>query len=171
MGKVEVAGELLFDAVTQLLNTGMLLNFYMDAEAKKIGYNRQYGRVLVALLTYEMLTQTDLSMLLLLSRQSIGVIVDKMEREGLVKRKVIKGNRRANNITVTRKGIDWVMKTWPQVPEFMIRAMPPSLSKDQIQEFRSILKEFRKHIIKQTVVYRHRRYPMPKLKLTDLYRL
>ena len=170
MTEPKASSDLKFDTAIELLNIGLLINKYMNAEAKLQGINRDYGRILIGLTSYGAMTQTELSELMLWSRQRITLTIDKMEAEGLLQRKALANDRRANQIVITEKGREWVRHTLPHFPNSVIKAIPPGLSRNQLKELGIILSEMRQHLLKQTGLYSGRPV-LQRSKLKDIRKI
>jgi DNA-binding MarR family transcriptional regulator len=162
--------ELDFDTITEMINVGILLNRYVDKESARVGFNRDYGRILLGLVSNGPMTQTEISEMMLYSNQRVTLTINKMEGEGLLKRAVSTDDRRKNKITITEKGLALIHKSVPKVPEVFIRAMPPNLKTAQKHQLYAILDELRDHLLKQNGMKEEQKI-LQRLKLRDLENL
>ncbi len=89
---------------------------------------------------------TDLSRKVLRSKYSVTRIIDKLEKEGYVKRESIHGDRRAKNINITRKGLDFIEKRIPQ-RKVVTEEVVSCFTTKQMVLLTSLLLKLRKHLL------------------------
>jgi DNA-binding MarR family transcriptional regulator len=159
--------DLKFNTIIELINIGTLLNKYIDVESDRANYNYQYGHILIGLITYGPMIQTELSEWMLCSTQRITLTIDRMEKEGLVKRETQRQDRRINKVYITEKGLAWMKSNIAHYEKMILQSIPPKMSTKHIKEFGIILEQMRNHLIKQEGVYAGRRLP-PHLKFDQL---
>jgi DNA-binding MarR family transcriptional regulator len=147
---IEAMGaDLRFNVSVQLLNTGLLLDKYIDTKARRYGQNRSRLDVMHTLIIHGgTLKPTDLSKMLFRSKQTVTGIVDGLERDGLVKRELAGKDRRTKKVTITRKGLSSIRASLPRTLEISSLAMP-LLSEEEAQTLRTILRRIRKHVLGQ----------------------
>lgn len=144
-----IGTNLKFTIAIQLLYTGLLLNRYLDIRARKYGHNRSRLDIMHTLIIHDgVLKPTDLSKMTFRSRQTITQIVDSLERDGLVKRKLVSKDRRTKEVVITAKGLGSIRENLPDTLEVMNQAVP-TLSQKQMQEFITILRQVRRHLANQ----------------------
>lgn len=156
-----------FNTIIELLNTGIVLNKYIDLESKRIKYNVEFGHILIGLVTYGPMIQTELSEWMLCSRQKMTLTLDRMQKEGLIKRAAQSNDRRINRVFITQKGINWIKSNVVQYEKMILQSVPPDISMKHIKELGTILEEIKTHIMKKEGVYNSHRLP-PKLKSDNL---
>jgi DNA-binding MarR family transcriptional regulator len=159
-----------FNTIIGLINTGIVLNKYIDLESKRLNYNVEYGHILIGLITYGPLIQTELSEWMLCSRQKMTLTLDRMEKEGLLKRGAQNNDRRINRVYITQKGINWIRSNVVQYEKMIIESVPPEISMKHIKELGTILEEIKNHLMKKEGVYNSRRLPQ-RLKSDNLNNL
>lgn len=84
------------------------------------------------------ISQSDLSDVLNIKRSGVVVVVDELERAGVLKRKPVKGDRRTNALTVTAAG----RRLWNKVEKEVQNheaALFSDLSTDEIAQLRNLL--------------------------------
>jgi DNA-binding MarR family transcriptional regulator len=159
--------DLKFNTIIELINIGTLLNKYIDIESHKSNYNYDFGHILIGLITYGPMIQTELSEWMLCSTQRITLTLDRMEKEGLVKREAQSHDRRINRIVITEKGFNWMKSTVDQYEKMIIQSVPDSISTKHLKDLGIILEELRNHLLKQDGVYNSHRLPQ-RLKFDNL---
>jgi len=138
-----------FNMGVQLLSSGLLLNKYINIEAKKYGQNRSRLDVMHTLIIHDgILKPSDLSEMLFRSKQTITQIVDGLERDGLVEREQKGKDRRTKKVFITRKGLDLISTSLPRTLEISSSAIP-KLSEEEMQTAVAILRRVRKHLVNQ----------------------
>ena len=156
-----------FNTIIELLNVGTVLNKYIDIESKRANYNVEYGHILIGLITNGPMIQTELSEWMLCSRQKMTLTLDRMEKDGLLKRAAQSTDRRINRVYITDKGVDWMKSNVAQYEKMIIQSVPTDMSMKQIRELGTILNEIKNHLMKQDGVYNSRRLPA-RLKFDNL---
>lgn len=146
----EIVSDLVFRTFLSLLYTGQLLNKYIDLEAKKFGSNRPRVDVLHSIIVHGgVMTQSELSEVTFRSKQSTAELVDALEKDGLIRRRIPRNDRRTKEVIVTNKGLDLLKQTVPHALNVVKRIMPPTWSPQQLREFRSRLKQIRNLLLEQ----------------------
>jgi len=140
--------EIRCNTTSEMVNLDLLLIRYLDNAVKQTNYNREYGRLLLGLAKYGPMTQTELGEMLLFSPERTTITIDKLEQEGLLKRKVFSKDRRVKKVAITKKGLRWIQNSINPVPDILINALPPDLSKESLQVFNETLSRIREHLIK-----------------------
>ncbi len=79
---------------------------YMDRQLSALGLSNGQGGVISVLGRYGSLTQNELARFRQVTPATISIMLDRMERDGLVVRFTSKENSRANNIRLTEKGAE-----------------------------------------------------------------
>lgn len=144
-----IGADLRFNASVQLLNSGLLLDKYIDIRSRRYGQNRSRLDVMHTLIIHGgTLKPSDLSKMLFRSKQTITQTIDRLERDGLVKRELADKDRRTRKITITRKGLDSIKANLPRTMEISNSALP-GLSEEEIRTLSAILRRIRKHLIRQ----------------------
>lgn len=88
---------------------------YMDRQLSVLGLSNGQGGVISALGRFGKLTQNELARFRQVTPATISIMLDRMERDGLVARCTAIDNSRANNICLTEEG----MKIYSQLDSFM----------------------------------------------------
>ena len=144
-----IATNFKYNISVQLLDTGLLLHKYISIRARKYGQSRSRLDTMYTLITHGgALKPSDLSKMTFRSKQNVTQIVDALERDGLVKRELVSKDRRTRRIIITRKGLQSIRESLPRTQEVTNAALP-NLSREQIQELGTILRQIRKHLINQ----------------------
>lgn len=79
---------------------------YMDRQLSSLGLSNGQGGVISVLGRYGSLTQNELAKFRQVTPATISIMLDRMERDGLVVRFTAKDNSRANNIRLTERGAE-----------------------------------------------------------------
>mgnify|MGYP002626887835 CR=1 FL=1 len=77
---------------------------YIDRQLASLGLSNGQGGVISVLGRYGSLTQNELARFRQVTPATISIMLDRMERDGLVSRFTAKDNSRANNVRLTQKG-------------------------------------------------------------------
>ena len=88
---------------------------YMDRQLSALGLSNGQGGVISVLGRYGSLTQNELARFRQVTPATISIMLDRMERDGLVVRYTAKDNSRANDIRLTEKGAE----IYSKLDEFM----------------------------------------------------
>lgn len=83
---------------------------YMDRQLAVLGLSNGQGGVISALGRNGSLTQNELARFRQVTPATISIMLDRMERDGLVLRDSMWGNNRANKIHLTDKGMELFKK-------------------------------------------------------------
>lgn len=159
--------DLKFNTIIELINIGSLLNKYIDIESARANYNYDFGHILIGLITYGPMIQTELSEWMLCSTQRITLTLDRMEKEGLVKREPQIHDRRINRICITDKGFNWMKSNIAHYEKMIIQSVPSNMSTKHLKDLGVVLEEMRDHLLKQDGVYNGHRLP-PRLQFDQL---
>lgn len=146
----DMVSDLLFRTFLSLIYTGQLVNKYINMEAKKFGSNRPRVDIMHSLIVHGgVMKQSKLSEVTFRSKQSTAELIDALERDGFVRRRVPSNDRRAKEVIITKKGLDLLGLTIPHALKVVRGVVPPTFSTAQIQELRSMLRQIRKHLLEQ----------------------
>ena len=98
-----------------MIYTNQLLEKVSNSYLKQFGLTATQFNALMIIRDYESegLRQVDLSRLLLINRASVGTLIDKLTKMGLIERKAVPGDRRAYNLVLKRKGHDQLKSILP----------------------------------------------------------
>lgn len=88
---------------------------YMDRQLTFLDLSNGQGGVISALGRHGVLTQAELARFRQVTPATISIMIDRMERDGLVTRESVKNNNRANVVRLTPRG----KKIYKQLDEFM----------------------------------------------------
>lgn len=133
-------------AYVQLIVTSDLV--YKNAEVKlgDTGITPRQHSVLMTLISAEhQLTLTELSRRLFRTKNSLTTVIDHMERDGLVKRLPVPGDRRAIYIMVSEKGQALVKDSMQQSRELVYRTMS-CLEPAELDSLNALLRKIRRNI-------------------------
>lgn len=102
--------ETIYENDKELLNlfTDMVRSHtaYMDRQLAVLGLSNGQGGVISALGRNGSLTQNELARFRQVTPATISIMLDRMERDGLVIRDSMWGNNRANQVRLTDKGME-----------------------------------------------------------------
>lgn len=87
-----------------LLKVSRKIPVLYSVYAKEHGLTLSRARALIALKANDGIYQKDLADTLDIENASMVRLIDALAKQGLVTREVVKGNRRANNVTLTDEG-------------------------------------------------------------------
>ena len=144
---VSLSDDLRASTLVSIISTAEVVLEYSRLQARRSDSGRTRFGILNALITHKgSLTLTELSKRVFRSKYSTTRVIDKLIREGLVTREAIDGDRRAKNITITRKGIAFIEQTMPNRQKITDEVMS-CLTKSQMVSLMSLLKKLKKHLL------------------------
>jgi MarR family transcriptional regulator, 2-MHQ and catechol-resistance regulon repressor len=144
---LSLSDDLKANALVSIISTAETVLECERIEIKQSESSRTRFRILNALITHKgNLTLTDISKRVFRSKYSTTRVVDKLVREGLVKREAIYGDRRAKNITITRKGIAFIEETLPNRQKMADEVMS-CLTSNQMVSLIGLQKKLKKHLL------------------------
>jgi MarR family 2-MHQ and catechol resistance regulon transcriptional repressor len=144
---VSLSDDLRGSALVSIISTAEVVLEYTRLELKRSESGRTRFGILNALITHRgILTLTDISKRVFRSKYSTTRVIDKLVKEGLVTREAIDGDRRAKNITITRKGIAFIEETMPNRQEMTDEVMS-CLTMNQMVSLMGLLKKLKKHLL------------------------
>ena len=139
--------EMRHDTFLSIITTADVVNRYLIIELRRARSHSTRYAILNALITHDgNMTPTVLSKAVFRSKYNITRVVDKLERDGLVKRGSSSTDRRVRRITITPKGIDFIRETMPERREIAAK-VTSFLNRDEMDTLRNILKRLRKHLL------------------------
>jgi len=140
---VDLRGELLLS----ILYTTIVFNRYLEIEtAKRESTPTRFG-ILHNLVTHGgVMTPTNIGKRIFKSKHAVSRAVDVLEKDGLVRRQPISGDRRLRRITITRKGLDFVTANLAEM-RITSSKIFSCLNTRQAEELRIILKQLREHLL------------------------
>ena len=144
-----IGTDLRFTLAVQLLNAGWLLDKYITAKARIYGRNRSQFDIMHTLIIHGgVMKPSDLSRMLLRSKQTITQIIDVLERDGLVTRELAGQDRRTKRIIVTKRGLELIRTSLPETLGVMNSAMP-TMGEEEVQMLTAFLRKIRRHLVNQ----------------------
>jgi MarR family transcriptional regulator, 2-MHQ and catechol-resistance regulon repressor len=111
------------DSVTSRINTSL----------SAVGLTESQFNVLDALYHLGSLSQRELGRKLLKSGGNITMVIDNLEKTGLVERRKVKEDRRQYKICLTRKGKERIGKIIPQQVKLILKEMKILNESEQIE--------------------------------------
>lgn len=133
--------EILFlNSYIKLIRAAEAINYRMNTELSKSNLTESQFGVLEALLHLGPLCQKDLGNKLLKSGGNITMVIDNLEKRGLVKRERGEKDRRFFSIHLTKQGKNLIEKLFPQHLNFIINQMDV-LSDDEHSELQRLCKK------------------------------
>lgn len=143
-----LAEDMRLDTFLSLIYTADVANRYLSVKFKKYTSHRTRYGILIALITHDgTMTPTALGKSVFRTSDTITRIVDRLERDGLVKREPQDADRRVRKVTITRKGIDFIKSTMATRQTLSHKATS-CLNQEQVEELRSLLSQLRRHLRK-----------------------
>ena len=139
----DLRGELLLS----ILYTAIVFNRYIEIETAKHEASPTRFGILHNLITHGgIMTPTNIGKRVFKSKHAVSRAVDVLEKDGLVRRQPVSGDRRLRRIAITRKGLDFVKANLSEMR--IIRQKTLScLDIRQAEELRIILRQLRKHLL------------------------
>lgn len=144
---VSLSDDLRANTLFSIISTADVILEFERIELKHSESSRTRFRILNALITHKgSLTLTEISKRVFRSKYSTTRVIDKLVKEGLATREAIDGDRRAKNITITRKGIEFIEETMPNRQKMTDEVMS-CLTRSQMVSLMGLLKKLKKHLL------------------------
>ena len=144
---MSLSDDLRANALVSIISTAEVVLEFERIEIKQSESSRTRFRILNALITHKgSLTLTNISKRVFRSKYSTTRVIDKLVREGLVTRETIDGDRRAKNITITKKGIEFIEETMPNRQKITDEVMS-CLTRNQMVSLMGLLRKLKKHLL------------------------
>jgi DNA-binding MarR family transcriptional regulator len=144
---VSLSDDLRASALVSIISAAEVVLEFERIELKQSESSRTRFRILNALITHKgSLTLTDISKRVFRSKYSTTRVIDKLVREGLVTRETIDGDRRAKNIIITKRGIEFIEETMPNRQDMTDKVMS-CLTRSQMISLMGLLKKLKKHLL------------------------
>ncbi len=146
------SAELKGDLFLLIARTADVFNRYLDCELNKRNSNRANFAILHNLITHDgSMTPTELTKKVFRSKHSITRAIDSLEKEGLVKRRAVKGDRRLTSVRITKKGLEFVATKFADRQEIVHQALS-GLNKKQSKELKKTLEILEARLLKVTPI-------------------
>jgi DNA-binding MarR family transcriptional regulator len=127
--------------------TSDVFNRYLDIELAKRDSSRTRFGILHNLITHGgSMTPTEIAKRVFRSKHAITRAIDVLEKDGLVKRSTVRGDRRLSKVSITKKGLKLIEANMADRREMSHRAMS-CLTKRQAEVLRVISKKLRNHLL------------------------
>ena len=143
----EQAGELQGEIFLSFSYTADVFNRYLDILLTKRNSSRTRFGILHNLITHGgSMTPTEIAKRVFRSKHAVTRAIDVLEKDGLVRRGAVRGDRRLRKVSITREGLKLIAANMDDRREISQRAMS-CLTQRQSEELRVILKRLRKHLL------------------------
>lgn len=137
-----------FDKLTPGMLMGDISRLFdarVRRETERLGFPQGYRRIVFHLSHNDMLTQNELTKLTHMKAPSISVQLQKMEADGLIKRKVDKNDLRKSYIMLTDKGRD-CEKLFISKCDETEKVMFEGFSEEELSSLKEVLKRITKNL-------------------------
>jgi DNA-binding MarR family transcriptional regulator len=145
-----LGNDLRYNLAFHVLYTGVLMDKYLESETRKLGSGRSRAqlRVLFVLVIHAgRLRPSELASMLMVSKQTVGGLIDALEREGLIVRESTAEDRRARAVRITDAGVQLVEEMLPHSMSVAATAMPP-LGGTERAQLADTLRGIRRHLVR-----------------------
>lgn len=143
----EQASELQGEIFLSFSYTADVFNRYLDILLAKRDSSRTRFGILHNLITHGgSMTPTEIAKRVFRSKHAVTRAIDVLEKDGLVRRGAVRGDRRLRRVSITREGLKRIAANMDDRREISQRAMS-CLTQRQSEELRVILKRLRKHLL------------------------
>jgi DNA-binding MarR family transcriptional regulator len=136
------------DTFLSYLYTADIINRYLymvlaDKQVSRAGFTILHFLIL----NDGSMIPTEISKKTLRSKYSVTRAIDTLEKQGLVERLPIGGDRRNRRVNLTRKGLKAVKNATIDSRERISQDIFRTMGENRLQELNSILKQLRKHVL------------------------
>ncbi|TET34545.1 MAG: MarR family transcriptional regulator [Planctomycetota bacterium] len=129
------------EALVSIYWTGTLLRkAFGKVFRPQLRSEAQFNILMILSRTGEPLTQTDLSRMLFVDKSNVTGLIDGLEKNGLLKRNRVEGDRRSYHITLTPKGQSLIQKMEKRYREKVSQVMSAFSSREHALLSRLTLK-------------------------------
>jgi DNA-binding MarR family transcriptional regulator len=143
----EQASELQGEIFLSFSYTADVFNRHLDVELAKRDSSRTRFGILHNLITHGgSMTPTEIAKRVFRSKHAVTRAIDVLEKDGLVRRGAVRGDRRLRRVSITRKGLKLIATNMYDRREMSQQAMS-CLNQRQSEELKVILERFRKHLL------------------------
>ncbi|MBA7686298.1 hypothetical protein ES703_94741 [subsurface metagenome] len=143
----EQASDLQGEIFLSFSYTADVFNRHLDILLAKRNSSRTRFGILHNLITHGgSMTPTEIARRVFRSKHAVTRAIDVLEKDGLVRRGAIHGDRRLRKVNITRRGLKLIAFNMDDRREIGRRAMS-CLTQRQSEELRVILKRLRKHLL------------------------
>ncbi len=133
------------DLLTDMSVAGRKLRTLFDAFAKEHDMTLSRARTLFLLSTHKCMTQTELAAALEIETPTLVRLIDGLEKQGLVTRRAVEGDRRAKHIILTETAHDQVEELHVVAEQLRIRILQ-DLSEADLDEGLRIMRVILKNM-------------------------
>lgn len=88
------------------------------------------------------LRQFEIGDKVLLSKHNLSRLLDRLEKEGLVKREVCREDRRGAHVVITRAGRALLKKMWPVYERAIVDHFSRRLSSEEAEQLAALMRRF-----------------------------
>jgi DNA-binding MarR family transcriptional regulator len=143
----EVSDVVKLKSLVLIMNTASVVSKYLDIRMRRYGQDLTRLNILYLLVgSGGSMTPTNISKRVYRSKHAISRALDVLENDGLVERVRTSSDRRSVNIIITRKGLQLVRKSLPDLQQASAAATS-CLPSERIEELKTISRELRKHLL------------------------
>jgi len=143
---VSLSDDLKANTLFSTISTADVVHEFERVELKHSESSRTRFRILNALITHKgSLTLTEISKRVFRSKYSTTRVIDKLIKEGLVKKGIVDDDRRTKDIIITKKGIEFIEKTLPRRQE-MSDKVSSCLTERQMVTLIRLQRKVKKHL-------------------------
>jgi DNA-binding MarR family transcriptional regulator len=143
----EQAGELQGEIFLSFSYTADVFNRYLDILLARRNSSRTRFGILHNLITHGgSMTPTEIAKRVFRSKHAVTRAIDVLEKDGLVRRGTVRGDRRIRKVNITRKGLELIEANVDDRREISQQAMS-CLGQRQSEELKVILERLRKHLL------------------------
>lgn len=143
----EQASELQGEIFLSFSYTADVFNRYLDILLTRRNSSRTRFGILHNLITHGgSMTPTEIAKRVFRSKHAVTRAIDVLEKDGLVRRGTVRGDRRLRKVNITRKGLELIQANVDDRREISLQALS-CLSQKQSEELKVILERLRKHLL------------------------
>jgi len=143
----EVSQVVRLDSLILIMYAGDVVSRYLDTKMKKFGQDLTRFNILYLLVgSGGVLTPTYISKRVFRSKHAITRALDVLEKDSLIERERTHTDRRSVNIRITKKGLQLVQRSLPDLQRASAAVMS-SLGKEKNEELKNLLKELRSQVL------------------------
>jgi DNA-binding MarR family transcriptional regulator len=143
----EVSEVVRLDGLVLIMYAGDVVSRYLDMKMRKFGQDLTRFNILYLLVgSGGIQTPTAISKRVFRSKHAISRALDVLEKDGLIERARTNKDRRSVNIRITKKGLQLVRRSLPDLQKASAAAAS-CLNDERFEELKKLVKELRTHVL------------------------
>lgn len=130
----------------RITNVARLYRTCFDTTMRQLGLNRSQWWLIDHLCYFNGATQNELTLVMDIGKGGMGKLIDRLERDGLVRREIDPDDRRSRKVFLTDSGMQ-LAKTIDAESEQLVARSLSELSKSEVETLTGLLARIEKQLL------------------------